>query len=76
VGGDHIKWDMDFKKDSIKGFPNLAQLSFAKPTHLEAQETKKKRRKTTTTTTQPKKFPKKHYCKTISKLSGFSSNPS
>jgi hypothetical protein len=60
-GGDHIKWDMDFKKDSIKGFPNLAKLSFAKPTHHQAQETKKKKKNNNNNNyPTPKEFPKKH----------------
>ncbi len=74
LGGDHIKWDMDFKKDSIKGFPNLAQLSFAKPTHHEAQETKKKKKNNNNDYPTQKNSQKN--TKTISKLSVSSSNPS
>jgi hypothetical protein len=75
VGGDHIKWDMDFKKDSIKGFPNLAKLSFAKPTHHQAQGTKKKKKNNNNNNYPTQKNSRKH-TKTISKLSVFSSNPS
>jgi hypothetical protein len=75
VEGDHIKWDMDFKKDSIKGFPNLAQLSFAKPTHHQAQETKKKK-KNNNNNNYPAPKNSQNNTKTISKLSVFSSNPS
>ncbi len=75
MGGDHIKWDMDFKKDSIKGFPNLAKLSFAKPTHHQAQETKKKKKNNNNNNYPTQKNSQKN-TKTISKLSVFSSNPS
>jgi hypothetical protein len=65
---------MDFKKDSIKGFPNPAQLSFAKPTHHQAQETKKQRNNNNYY--YPTQKNSQTNTKTISKLSGFSSNPS
>jgi len=67
---------MDFKKDSIKGFPNLPQLSFAKPTHHQAQETKKKKKNNNNNNNYPTRKNSQNNTKTISKLSVFSSNPS
>jgi hypothetical protein len=75
LGGDHIKWDMDFKKDSIKGFPNLAKLSFAIPTHHQAQETKKNKKNKKNYYYPTQKNSTKD-TKTIPKLSVCSSNPS
>jgi hypothetical protein len=59
VEGDHIKWDMDFKKDSIKGFPNLAQLSFAKTdTPRSSRNKEEEEKQQQQQLPNPKKFPK------------------
>jgi len=50
---------MDFKKDSIKGFPNLAQLSFAKTdTPRSSRNKEEEEKQQQQQLPNPKKFPK------------------